>query len=163
MASQGAAIAIRQAIEADRETLTELCVLAYADVRAQQTGEILDCIWEEWQAGLPQSIDIKQVVIAEINGEAVGFASYKLDAATRIGTVDDNAVLPQHRGLGVGRQMLTRVLEILEAAGMEFAQVSTGLEEPYAPARRMYERQGFKPLHRSIHYVKKLPQSAEIR
>lgn len=163
MASQKAAIAIRQAIEADRETIIELCVLAYADVRARQTGEILDCIWEEWQANLPQSLDIKQVVIAEIDGEAVGFASYKLDTATRIGTVDDNAVLLQHRSRGVGRRMLTRVLEIMEAAGMEFAQVSTGLEEPYAPARRMYERQGFEPLHRSIHYVKKLPQSVAIR
>ena len=55
---------------------------------------------------------------------------------------------------------LARVLEIIEAAGMEFAQVSTGLEEPYAPARRLYERQGFEPLNRSIHYVKKLAQSA---
>ena len=161
MASQGAAIAIRQAVEADRKTITELCVLAYADVRAQQSGEILDCIWEEWQASLPQTIDIKQVVIAEIDGEAVGFASYELDAATRIGTVDDNAVLPHYRGRGVGRQMLARVLEILEAAGMEFARVSTGLEEPYALARRMYERQGFEPLHRSVTYIKNLAQRAE--
>ena len=107
-----------------------------------------------------QEIDIKKVIIAEIDGEAVGFSSYKLNDATRIGTVDDNAVLPAYRGRGVGGQLLARVLEINEAAGMEFAQVSTGLAEPYASARRMYERQGFEPLNRSIHYVKKLAQSA---
>ena len=156
MESQRAAVAIRQAVEADRETITELCVRAYADVRAQQPGEILDCIWEEWKANLPQTIDIKRIVVAEIDGEAVGFASYKLDDAARIGTVDDNAVLPYYRGRGVGRQMLARVLAIMEAAGMEFAQVSTGLEEPYASARRMYERQGFEPLHRSVTYSKRL-------
>lgn len=156
MESQRAAIAIRQAVEGDRETITELCVRAYADVRAQQPGEILDHIWEEWKANLLHTIDIKRIVVAEIDGEAVGFASYKLDDATRIGTVDDNAVLPHYRGRGVGRQMLARVLEIMEAAGMEFAQVSTGLEEPYAAARRMYERQGFAPLHRSVTYSKKL-------
>lgn len=161
MDSRGAAIAIRQAVEADRETLIELCVFAYADVHAQQPGELLDRIWEEWKADLPHVIDINKVVIAEIDGEAVGFASYKIDDATRIGMVDDNAVLPRYRGSGVGRQMLVRVLEIIEAAGMEFAEVSTGLEEPYSPARRMYERQGFEPLHRSVTYFKRLAQRAE--
>ena len=161
MASQGAVIAIRQAVEADRDIIVGLCVLAYADVRAQQSGEILDRIWEKWQADLPHVFDIKKVVIAEVDGEAVGFASYKLDAATRIGTVDDNAVLPHYRGRGVGRQMLACVLKIIEAAGMEFARVSTGLDEPYAPARRMYERQGFEPLHRSVTYFKRLAQRAE--
>ena len=90
----------------------------------------------------------------------MGFSSYVLNDATRIGTVDDNAVLPAYRGRGIGGQLLARVLEIIEAAGMEFAQVSTGLEEPYASARHMYERQDFEPLNHSIHYVKKLAQSA---
>ncbi len=156
MESQRAALASRQAIEADRETIVELCVRAYADVRAQHPGEILDRIWEDWKADLLNTIDIKRVIIAEIDGEVVGFASYKLDDATRIGTVDDNAVLPRYRGRGVGRQMLARVLAIMKAAGMEFAQVSTGLEESYAAARSMYERQGFAPLHRSVTYSKKL-------
>ena len=57
-------------------------------------------------------------------------------------------------------KLLARVLEIIEAAGMEFAQVSTGSDDPYTPARRMYERQDFTPYFRSVYYMKKLAQSA---
>ena len=160
MTRQHTEVKIRQAVEADREILFELFVLAYEDVRAQQFGDILERIWDEWEADLRQTIDIKRVIVAEIDDEAVGFSSYKLNHATRIGTVDDNAVLPAYRGRGVGGQLLARVLEIIEAAGMEFAQVSTGLEEPYASARRMYERQDFTPYFRSVYYMKKLAQSA---
>ena len=160
MTRQHTAVEIRQAVEADREILIELLVLAYEDERAQQSGDILERIWDEWEADLRQTIDIKKVIIAEIDDEAVGFASYKLNDATRIGTVDDNAVLPAYRGRGIGGKMLARVLETIKAAGMEFAQVSTGSEDPYTPARRMYERQDFTPYFRSVYYMKKLAQSA---
>ena len=81
----------------------------------------------------------------------MGFSSFKLNDATQIGTVDDNAVLPAYRGRGIGGQLLARVLELIEAAGMEFAQVSTGLEEPYASARRMLR--AAKTLSRSFPYM----------
>ncbi len=151
---------IRQAVEADRENLVELFVLAYEDVCAQQDGDLLERIWDEWRVGLPHMIDIKKVIVAEVAGRAVGFASYQLDDFTRIGTVDDNAVLPEFRGRGIGARLLARVLKQIEEAGMEFAQVSTGLEESYTPARRMYERKGFTPLNRSVTYFRELGQSA---
>ena len=91
---------------------------------------------------------------------AVGFATYELDDATRMGTVSDNAVLPAYRGRGIGAQLLTRVLRLMEEAGMEFAEVSTGSDDSYSPARRMYERQGFEPYFRSVYYMKKLAQRA---
>lgn len=156
---------IRRAVEADREILTELIVRAFGDVtvlrwREERFGVIGGRTWDEWEADLMRTIDIEQVLIAEVGGETVGFATYELDEATRIGTVSDNAVLPEYRGRGIGGQLLARVLRLLEEAGMEFAQVSTGLEDSYAPARRMYERQGFKPLYRSVSYMKRNPQAA---
>ena len=160
MTNEEIEVKIRRATEADRESLISLFVHAYEDVREQQFGNILERIWEEWKADLPHMIDIKKVIIAEVEGRAVGFATYQLNDATHIGTVDDNAVLPAYRGRGIGGQLLARVLEIIEAAGMEFAEVSTELEEPYTPARRLYDLQGFEPLSRSVTYFKKLAQSA---
>ena len=158
MTSQDTEFAIRQAVAADREALIGCIVSAYADVRPRRRADVLERIWQEWQADLPRSIDINKVIVAEADGKIVGFASYRLNDTTRIGTVDDNAVLPVYRGRGIGGRLLARVLALIAAAGMEFAQVATGLEEPYAPARRMYERQAFEPLHRSVTYVKKLAQ-----
>lgn len=157
---------IRQAVETDRDALTELIVRAFADVttnrwREERFGVIGGRPWEEWEADIMRAIDIDTVMLAEVAGKAVGFATYELDDATRVGTVSDNAVLPEFRGRGIGAQLLARVLKQMEAAGMEFAEVSTGSDDPYAPARRMYERQGFKPYLRSVSYMKKLARGAK--
>ena len=164
MTQEATAIEIRQAVEADRDTLAKLIVRAFADVttnrsREEQFGLIGGRTWDEWEADIMRTIDVDRVIIAETAGTAVGFATYELDAATRIGTVSDNAVLPEYRGRGIGAQLLARVLGLLEEAGMEFAEVSTGSDDPYTPARRMYERQGFTPYFRSVYYMKKLAQS----
>ncbi len=154
-------VRIRRASAADRETLIELSVRAFADVtvlrwREERLGVIGGRPWREWEADLMRTLDLSTVVIAEAAGKAVGFATYELDEATRIGTVSDNAVLPAFRGRGIGGRLLAHVLGLMAEAGMEFAQVSTGLEEAYTPARRMYERQGFQPLSRSVTCFKRI-------
>ena len=138
MKVEAAAARIRRAVESDRETLERLIVRAFADVtvyrwREERFGAIGGRMWDEWEADLMRTIDIEQVIIAEVSGTAVGFATYELDHATRIGNVSDNAVLPQYRGHGIGGRLLTSVLRQLVEAGMEFAQVSTGLEDGYVP------------------------------
>ncbi|MDE2815642.1 MAG: GNAT family N-acetyltransferase [Chloroflexota bacterium] len=165
MTQESTEIEIRQAVEADRDTLAKLIVRAFADVttnrsREEQFGLIGGRTWDEWEADIMRTIDVDRVIVAEAAGTAVGFATYELDDATRIGTVSDNAVLPEFRGRGIGAQLLARVLGLLEEAGMEFAEVSTGSDDPYTPARRMYERQGFRPYFRSVYYMKKLKQGA---
>ena len=161
MTTKAPEVSIRRAVEADRETLVELIVQGFADVtvhrwREEQYGVIGGRTWDEWKADDMRTIDVNFVVIAEADGKAVGFATFHVNDVTSIGTVGNNAVLPEYRGRGIGGKLHARVLELIEGAGMEFAQVSTGLEDHYEPARRMYERQGFKPLNRSIVYMKRL-------
>jgi len=150
---------IRQAVEADRETLIQLIVRAFADVtvlrwREERCGVIGGRRWEEWEADLMRTVDVNRVIVAEVNGQAVGFAVYELDDKTRIGNVSDNAVLPEFRRRGIGERLIAHVLILMKEAGMELAQVSTGLEDAYAPARRMYERQGFEEIYQSVFYMK---------
>lgn len=150
---------IRQALEADREALIQLIVHAFADVtvlrwREERCGVIGGRRWEEWEADLMRTVDVSRVILAEVDGQAVGFAVYELDDTTRIGNVSDNAVLPEYRNRGIGAQLLAHVLNLMKEAGMELAQVSTGLEDAYAPARRMYERQGFEAIYQSVFYMK---------
>ena len=160
-------VTIRIAKEADRETLIELIVRGFADVtvnrwREERYGIIGGRTWDEWKADDMRTINITNVVIAETDGIAVGFATYHVNEKTRIGTVGNNAVLPEYRGRGIGGLLDARVLELIEEAGMEFAQVSTGLEDCYEPARRMYERQGFKELNRSIVYMMRLSERNKV-
>ena len=159
-------VTIRRAVEADRGTLIELIVRGFAEVtvnrwREERYGIIGGRTWDEWKADDMRTIDINNVVIAEVDGKAVGFATYHVNEETRIGTVGNNAVLPEYRGRGIGGRLDARVLEFIAEAGMEFAQVSTGLEDCYEPARRMYERQGFEPLNRSIVYMMRLSERSE--
>ena len=163
MTAQANPVTIRAAVEADRETLVDLIVQGFADVtvhrwREERYGVIGGRAWDEWKADDMRTIDINCVVVAEIDGTPVGFATFHVNEKTRIGTVGNNAVLPAYRGQGIGGQLDARVLALIEEAGMEFAQVSTGLEDCYEPARRMYERQGFKPLNRSIVYMMRLSE-----
>jgi ribosomal protein S18 acetylase RimI-like enzyme len=85
-----------------------------------------------------------EVIVSEIDGKVVGFASYRLDLVRQIGTIGNNTVDPAYRGLGIGSAMHTRVLQRIRDAGMRFAEVTVALNEGHTAARAMYERAGFE-------------------
>jgi len=85
-----------------------------------------------------------QVIVGELNGRVVGFASFHLDPVRQVGTVGNNTVDPAYRGLHVGGRMHARVLELIREAGMLFAEVTVALNEGHTAARGMYEKAGFE-------------------
>lgn len=84
------------------------------------------------------------VVVAERDGEVIGFASlsaYKERAAYR-GTVEDSVyVRRDSHGLGVGRLLLSAVIDHAEAAG--FHVVMARIEASGTSSRRLHEGCGF--------------------
>ncbi len=88
-------------------------------------------------------------VIALEGGFAVGAAWYRLFSADEpgYGFVDERtpelaiAVVPSKRGLGIGEQLLTALVERARAAGYDALSLSV---EPGNPARKLYERHGFE-------------------
>lgn len=50
---------------------------------------------------------------------------------------------PDYRGKGAGRAMLDHLLAVARARGYQWVSLETGRPEPFLPARRLYEANGF--------------------
>ncbi|MGO1459016.1 MAG: GNAT family N-acetyltransferase [Flaviflexus sp.] len=53
------------------------------------------------------------------------------------------SLLPEYRGLGIGSELLGRLLELLQEKGFERASLSCQVSNP---AYRLYQRMGFETL-----------------
>ncbi len=96
------------------------------------------------------------VIVAELDGQVVGFATYILHQDSGIGEIGNNAVLPQYQGHGIGGRMYEVIMQRFRESGMAWAHVFTWLDEGHARARRAYEKAGFEQVFRHVDYFKKL-------
>jgi ribosomal protein S18 acetylase RimI-like enzyme len=96
------------------------------------------------------------VFICEENNKIVGFVTFRLNHLTKIGEICNNAVDPECGLKGIGQQMYQAVLAHFVEQGMQYAEVTTGLDAGHARARRAYERAGFDIHAENITYFKKL-------
>jgi len=115
--------------------------------------------WEEWVwESVKKYLEEKgtRKFVTKIDGKIAGFCSYTIDKIKKIGTVGYNGVSPEYSGLGIGTYQMNKILELMKKEGMEIAEVLTGLNEGHTPARKMYEKVGFKEFSKSILYTKKL-------
>ena len=125
----------------------------------EEFGSIGDERWDRWLVPKVMSRvwqEISSLIVTEVDGEIAGFITYGLDGARRVGSIHYNGVSPDFQGMGIGSMQVARVLEIFREAGMEYATVGTGLNEGHAPARRVYEKNGFKPVIEYVMYAQKL-------
>ena len=72
------------------------------------------------------------------------------------GTVGYNGVALDHQGQGLGSAMMGFVMSGIRAEGMEYAAVIVADNEEHAPARRIYEKHGFRRLAGYHYMVQKL-------
>lgn len=88
-------------------------------------------------------------------GSITGFVAAKLDTETCMGEIYMVAVDPDFQGRGIGSALTQFALDWMKEAGMSVAMVETGGDSGHAPARRTYEKLGFRllPIAR---YFKKL-------
>jgi len=96
------------------------------------------------------------VWVTEIDNIVVGFFSCTFDKEKKIGEITYNGVSPEAKGNGIGTKQMNYLINNFKKKGMEILIVSTGLNEGHAPARRMYEKVGFKEISRSITYTMKI-------
>lgn len=94
---------------------------------------------------------IKDIFVVVADGKVVGYATFGMDEARKVGSVLNNAVDPDFQGQGIGSALHRRVLDEFREKGMSFAVVTT--MEHDLPARRVYEKHGFQEIAKSVHYT----------
>ena len=135
---------IRPATEADLGTIDEL-IRALADYERMADEVVMDR--ELLRKGLFGDRPYAEVLIAEVDGEAAGFALFFHNFSTFVGRpgiyLEDLFVKPEHRGSGFGKALLKRLAEIAVERGcgrMEWAVLDWN-----EPSIGFYKKLGARP------------------
>lgn len=101
---------------------------------------------DEWSRRLAAGADARTnlPLVAEVRGEPIGLAWGRIEASDpEVAALYQMWVAPSHRGLGAGRMLLEAV--IAWARAQNASHLDLGVTCGDRPARRLYERAGFKP------------------
>jgi GNAT superfamily N-acetyltransferase len=86
---------------------------------------------------------VPRAIIAEVDGEPVGFAVYFYNFSTFVGRpglyIEDIYIRPAHRGSGAGRAMMRHCARVAERKGCGRIEMAV---LDWNPARSFYERLG---------------------
>ena len=109
-------------------------------------------IYPDWRASQQEVVkticlDEKMSAwVADVDGSVVGFIVYELNESSKVGEVQLLAVHPGSQNHGIGTELNNFALAKLKDGGMRIAVVGTGGDEGHAPARRSYEKSGYRGL-----------------
>jgi ribosomal protein S18 acetylase RimI-like enzyme len=157
---------IRPMADDDMDAIVELSLAAWAPVFSsfeQVLGPtIYNFILPDWRTSQTEVVteicketDKYTTWVAEVDGNVAGFLSYELDFEKETGEIMLLAVHPDYQNGGVGTEMNTFALDRLKESGMKLAVLGTGGDPSHAPARRSYEKAGYRALP-TVRYYKDL-------
>lgn len=157
---------IRLARPEDEERLAEIIVLGFGEscahaMREKRYGLLGGKPWQERKAReIRDALKNRPefVWVAEVDGKVAGFCTYSV-YDNEHGEILNNAVDPAYQARGIGQALYRKVLHLMREKGCKYAEVQTGLQESFAPARWSYEKLGFKPLLYSIRYTMRLDET----
>jgi ribosomal protein S18 acetylase RimI-like enzyme len=151
---------IRPARKGDLPNIRRIIVAAFGKdtihyLLEDKFGVLEGKSWEDRKAEEIESFyrqNPDRVLVTELTGKVVGFASFSLDKERKMGVIQNNAVDPEFQNRGIGTAQIEHLLGIFKERGMNLAEVVTGLDPGYAPARCMYEKCGFEPTQERVYY-----------
>jgi GNAT superfamily N-acetyltransferase len=159
-------VQIRPGRSDDMEELVRLSLLAWEPVfdsfRQVLGPAIFPIIYPDWQRMQAETVQTycaarenRTLLVAEVEGHAVGFLVYDLNLKEQSGEVQLLAVHPDYQNQGIGTDLNLVALDQMRALGIKLAVVGTGGDPGHAPARRSYEKAGYTGLP-LVRYYKNL-------
>ena len=150
---------IRPFRPSDLETLKTITAICFDGVSIDQNIEQLHGLihGKDWRWRKKRHIDddaavnAAGILVAEVDGQIVGYISSRVDPATRIGGIPNFAVLPAFQQHGIGRRLLEEAVAYLAAEGMTYARIET-LDQNDIGAH-FYPDFGFQEVARQINYI----------
>jgi ribosomal protein S18 acetylase RimI-like enzyme len=150
---------IRRFRPSDLETLKTITAICFDGVCVDQNIEQLYGLihGRDWRFRKKRHIDddaeinAAGIIVAEVDGQIVGYVSTRVDPASRIGGIPNFAVLPAFQQRGIGRRLLEEAVAYLAAEGMTYARIET-LDQNDIGAH-FYPDFGFQEVARQIHYI----------
>lgn len=100
---------------------------------ARQRADLADVLREE-----PANIDV-----ALVDDLVAGWVCTRLHPDDRMAEIYVIAVDPAHQRRGIGGMLMERAYSRARSAGMRMVMVETGGDAGHAPARELYESDGF--------------------
>lgn len=156
--------AIRRLEDADLETVVAFSLAAWSPVFASLEAELgpklHGLLFPDWRSAQAKAVEAtcraseNDVWVAVVDARPVGFVAVGFidEDATRAGEIQMIAVDPAHQGAGVGASLIQRAVAEIKAQGVDLAVVAAGGDRGHTPARALYEKLDFKPLHLVRYY-----------
>jgi GNAT superfamily N-acetyltransferase len=140
------------ALEPLWNALQEHHVVVTPELDQQTPGRELGEAWRVRRSKYARWIEEPEtfIVLAEEGGAPVGYAFVTVgppyaswDSGKAVAVLETLSVLPQHRGRGIGTDLIEAAWSRLAERGVESMAITT--TKTNAGARRFYEREGFHP------------------
>ena len=153
-------IVIRLATDADRPAMSRVNALANA-VAGLSLGGRLARRFGPLPSGPTRPLPF-DAVVAEVDGEVVGFSGWRFDPQTGVGEVKGNYVHPDWQGRGISTRLVAEGYRRLLALGPRLCKVRT--EQDNVVARHIYEDTfGYECLFAGEHWSRRLDPDAAPR
>ncbi|MBR2373932.1 MAG: GNAT family N-acetyltransferase [Lentisphaeria bacterium] len=159
---------MRQYKAEDLTRVMEIANAAWRPIRrmsretlGDKISDMLNPEGDEKSKGLQVKAQIESgrygIAVCEHEGEVVGFITWSISGF--IGEICNNGALTSSGLKGIGQTMYKYLLDEFRKHDVKLVKVTTGLDWAHAPARRAYERAGFKKHLDSTTYFMELEQS----